>query len=186
MSPREFGYDEITALLAELGRRLEVRGVRADVRLVGGAAVAITGSRRRRTQDIDASYAPAADVDAVAAAMALELDLPANWLNSSAKAWIPRGAKWIELDLDAPIDVATASPETLLAMKLSAARERDEPDIRYLAGILGLTRPEEAARIAEELYGDDDVAYTRSDREDAVIIAADAMDDRRGEEPDQH
>ncbi|MBT2515459.1 hypothetical protein [Arthrobacter sp. ISL-30] len=81
-----------------------------------------------------------------------------GWLNSSAAAWIPSGAKWIEIDLGAAIDAKVASPETLLAMKLSAARDRDQPDIRHLIRRLGIVRPEEAARIAEELYGDDDVA----------------------------
>ncbi|NUP73317.1 MAG: hypothetical protein HOQ07_01485, partial [Sinomonas sp.] len=157
---RDFGRDEVRALLGELGRRLEARGIRADVRLVGGAAVAFTGSTRRRTKDIDAAYAPAVAVEEVAAEMADELDLPGDWLNSSAAAWIPAGAAWTEINLDAPIDAKVASPETLLAMKLSAARDRDQPDIRHLIERLGIDRPEEAVRIAEELYGDDDVAYT--------------------------
>lgn len=178
MSHREFDRDEIVELLRELGRRLEVRGVGAELRLVGGAALFFAGSARRRTKDIDASYAPVVDIEAVVAEMAQDLNLPEDWLNASATAWIPQGAKWIEIDLDAPLRLAVASPETLLAMKLSAARDRDLPDLQFLIHRLGLDGPEDAARIAEEMYGDDDVAYTRSDRADAVLIAREAMEDR--------
>lgn len=170
----DFGIEEIRALLAKLGTRLAARGIDGDIRIVGGAAIAFTGSTRRRTKDIDASYANPAEVEAVAREMAAEYGLPSDWINSSAAAWIPPGATWLEVDLDAPIHARAASAETLLAMKLSAARERDLPDIQYLAQKLHVG-PEEAARIAEDQYGDDDVAYTRADREDAVLIVEEAI-----------
>lgn len=173
---REFTGDEIRALLAELGRRLRDRGIDADLKLVGGAAVAFTGSHRRTTKDVDASYAPSEAVDAVAAEMADDLGLPQGWLNSPSTAWIPRNATWTEIDLDAPIRVQVATPETLLAMKLNRGEDRDLQDIRHLMLTLGISSPEAAAEIAASKYGDDDIAFTGLAREDAVIIAAEAIE----------
>lgn len=72
---RELTLDEIKSLLRELSSRLESAGHNATFRLVGGAAMALSGRDRRVTQDIDASYSSAADVERVVHQIAGERDL---------------------------------------------------------------------------------------------------------------
>ncbi|MGP9787274.1 DUF6036 family nucleotidyltransferase [Glutamicibacter sp. 287] len=129
---KDFTIDEIRELLGELGSRLRAKGITPTIRLVGGAAIAFTGNERRVTQDIDASYTPPADVERVVELMAQERNLPSGWLNSSATAFIPAGAKWVSINLGEGLEAYIASPETLLAMKLSSARDRDMPDLSFL------------------------------------------------------
>jgi hypothetical protein len=53
-----FGRAEINRLLAELDAELVKRGARADLFLVGGAALALAYDARRTTRDLDAAFYP--------------------------------------------------------------------------------------------------------------------------------
>lgn len=71
----------------------------------------------------------ARDTRAWAATVAIELGLPADWLNDGAKGFM-QGISYGPLLIEAPgIKVYQISPEQLLAMKLSAWRgEQDAAD----------------------------------------------------------
>ena len=175
----ELGLEEAMGLLAELGRRLAAEGIHADVRLVGGIAVMLSGSERRTTKDIDASYAPKPDVERIAAQMAAELDLPGDWLNDHAKAFIPDGAEWVEVRTATVtplpgVGIGRADEKTLLAMKMAAERDGDLPDIAHLARKLGLTEPEELVAAAYEQYGEASIPLS-GDRDDYLIVAEEAL-----------
>lgn len=88
MSGGELNATQIHALLQELGRRLQTRGVHSDVKLVGGAALILQGIGNRPTADVDASYVDKAAVNAVVTEMAADYDLPPEWLNSNAAAFV--------------------------------------------------------------------------------------------------
>lgn len=62
-------------LYFELGRS----AVRAQVFVVGGAAVALAYDERRATVDVDAVFAPVAE----------QLGLEEDWLNDGAKSFMP-------------------------------------------------------------------------------------------------
>jgi hypothetical protein len=47
-----FDAEQLRSLLAELSSRLEERGVKGEMFLVGGAAMALAYSRRRATADV--------------------------------------------------------------------------------------------------------------------------------------
>lgn len=145
----------------------------------GGVAKALSGHSRRVTRDVDASYSATDTVEQIIAAIADERGLPTNWLNSSSVTFIPSGATWNEINLGDGRHVFVASLDTLLAMKLSFARQRDMEEISFLVAALGIEDPHEAVRIAEELYGDDDVAYSPVSREDAPIVALEAIEQSR-------
>lgn len=98
------------------------------------------------TQDIDASYSHTEEVEAVARQMAAEHNLPENWLNDSARAFIPDGAQWTAVP-SGPATVLVATDETLLAMKLAAERGKDILDLSLLASRLGITDPEESSTL---------------------------------------
>jgi len=149
------GKKVIVELLEELGRRLDERGVHADMYLVGGGAMALAYNRQRITRDIDAVFEPKAVVYAEAMRMADDLGLPVNWLNDGVKGFLPtRPDGGEQVQLSSPgISVSIASAEYLFAMKGAAARiEEDTEDLRLLAGVLGITTADEALDLIERYY----------------------------------
>ncbi|WP_353580010.1 DUF6036 family nucleotidyltransferase [Arthrobacter sp. YC-RL1] len=96
---RELTLEEIRGLVRELIRRLESDGLAITNRLVGGAAIALSGHSRRVTRDVDASYSATDSVEQIIAAIADERGLPTNWLNSSAAAFIPSGPRGMKSTL---------------------------------------------------------------------------------------
>jgi hypothetical protein len=167
---------DLVELLTELGRRLHDRGVHGDLYVVGGAAMALQLDARRVTRDVDAVFSPPTDVLDAAATIAAERHLPADWLSSSAAAFLPDAPRRGPVLLDVPgLSVAVASPEHLLAMKLAAGRTgRDLDDIATLLDHLGITDARDAASLARRLYGDDSVVLSDPD-ESYEWLAEDAL-----------
>ena len=148
--------DAILSLLGDLSDGLARRGVRADVFLVGGAAMALAYDARRATRDLDAVFAPTSVVRAAAADVAASHDLPEDWLNDAVKGFLPgrdhEARRVFESDA---LRVDVASPRYLLAMKLLAARAgADVEDIRTLYRLSGFTTVEEGLQLVEDAYPD--------------------------------
>ncbi|MCE2541186.1 MAG: nucleotidyltransferase, partial [Acidobacteria bacterium] len=148
---------QLTELLDDLSRRLRRVGVRANVYVVGGAAMTLAYRRDRTTHDIDARIdsGHSATVHAVRE-IARERGLPESWLNEQATSYMPR-----EADARAPtlynspyLVVTGASAEHMLAMKLESGRNTDRQDVEVLLGHLEIRDPDEAARIHERLFPD--------------------------------
>jgi Nucleotidyltransferase of unknown function (DUF6036) len=138
------------ALNEELGRG----GTRADVSVVGGAAMAVAYDARRATVDVDAVFSPTTEVRSAARRVADRLGLDEDWLNYGAKAFIPGPDPGrTNVFEGAHLQVAVASPRFLLAMKLLASRvERDQDDIRTLYELCGYTTAEEGLRLVTSTY----------------------------------
>ena len=135
----EFSADEVADLLAELDRRLRHRGVAAAVFVVGGAAIAAAGVRDNRlTADVDAlSEEPA--VLEEAAALAKDRSIPENWLNPTARMWMPPLPEGVLDRPDHPgLRITYADNGFLLATKLIAQRAKDADDVVALAARLGM------------------------------------------------
>lgn len=147
---RESILDALRALDGELGRV----GVRGEVFIVGGAAMALAYDARRSTVDIDAVFAPSAKVRNAARQVADQLGLEADWLNDAAKAFLPgEDPDRIGVFEGTHLSVAAASPRFLLAMKLLAARvERDTDDIKALYRLCGLETAEEGMDLVQSAY----------------------------------
>ncbi len=154
MPEREFTKARILHALQALGEELTREGVRAQMFIVGGAAMALAYSTRRVTKDIDAVFEPKQTVYAAAAKVAEELGLPEDWLNDAVKGFMPGPD-------DAPrpvpaiegIEVTTASPRYLLAMKLMAMRfGEDDEDIEILLRECDIHSAEEALDVLKQLY----------------------------------
>jgi hypothetical protein len=106
---------EIVDLLTRLAGRLAERGVRGEMYVVGGAAIALAYDERRSTHDIDAVFEPRMVIYDEAAALATELDLPQGWLNDAVKGFLTGPDAEAVSILDLPgLAVATASPRILL------------------------------------------------------------------------
>ena len=154
MPEREFTKARIQHALQALGAELTREGVRAQIFIVGGAAMALAYSTRRVTKDIDAVFEPKQAVYAAAARVAEELGLPEGWLNDAVKGFMPGPD-------DAPrpvpviegIEVTTASPRYLLAMKLIAMRfGEDDEDIEILLRECDIHSTEEALNVLKQVY----------------------------------
>jgi hypothetical protein len=140
--------------LQKLGDELAGRGVHGQIFIVDGAAMALAYATRRVTKDVDAVFEPKAVIYEAAAKVADELGLPDDWLNDAAKAFMPGP------DDDARplpevhgIEITTASPRYLLAMKLMAMRiGEDDQDIELLVRECEIKSAQEALRLLQSLY----------------------------------
>jgi hypothetical protein len=141
----------IERVLARLAERLDRRGVTADLYIFGGAAIALAFDARRATRDIDALFVPHGVVLEEARAVAGEFGLPAWWLNEQASAYVAPGD-----DVKAA-RVFDRPGLRVLAMKVLAARPRDEEDVRLLAGHLGLTTAETVMALTAEIFPDESI-----------------------------
>ena len=138
--------DDIRRLFTELAAELSREGSRAELFLVGGAAIALCFDERRATHDLDAVFAPTDAVRRAAAAVADREGLEPDWLNDAVKGFLPGDDPRALRYFEAPgLSVDVASPEYLLAMKLFSSRaEVDAEDIALLYRHLGYTTVEQA------------------------------------------
>jgi hypothetical protein len=151
---REFTRARILHALQALGEELTSDGVQAQMFIVGGAAMALAYSTRRVTKDIDAVFEPKQTVYAAAAKVAEELGLPEDWLNDAVKGFMPGPDEAPRpVPAVAGIEVTTASPRYLLAMKLIAMRfGEDDEDIEILLRECDIDSAEEALNVLKLVY----------------------------------
>lgn len=150
------GKPELTALLTELGDELAGQGLRGDLLVIGGAAMALAYDARRTTRDVDGIFEPKQRVYEAAEVVARRHDLEPGWLNDAAKALDPPGTEvGAHVVLDVPgLTVSVPAPEKLLALKVAAARvDRDADDILRLAQQCGLTNAQEIVDLTERVIG---------------------------------
>ena len=154
MPERQFTGAKILQALQALGDELTRRGVRGQIFVVGGAAMALAYSTRRVTKDIDAVFEPKSAIYDAAATVADDLGLPENWLNDAAKGYMPGSDVNPRPIADIHgIEVTTASPRYLLAMKLMAMRfGEDDEDIEILLRECDLHSAEEAIDLLQHMY----------------------------------
>jgi hypothetical protein len=154
VSERPFTRVKILNALQALGDELTRQGVRGQIFIVGGAAMALAYSTRRVTRDIDAVFEPKSSIYTAAVRVAEELGLPEDWLNDAVKGFMPgedENARPVP-DITG-IEITTASPEYLLAMKLMAMRfGEDDEDIQILLGACGLHKVEDVLSLLERIY----------------------------------
>jgi hypothetical protein len=154
VSDRQFTRARIVAALEELGQELTSVGIRGQVFIVGGAAMALAYSTRRVTRDIDAVFEPKLAIYQAAERVAARLDLPEDWLNDGVKGFLPGADRdAVPLPEIVGIEVTAASPRYLLAMKLLAMRfGEDDDDITILLRQTGIESPDEALALLARMY----------------------------------
>jgi hypothetical protein len=148
--PRARRAVSVPSLNDELGRR----GAKADLFLVGGAALALAYDAARATRDLDAVFLPTDVVRAAASAVAERHALAADWLNDAVKGFLPGpdpgATRYFEAD---HLTVDVASAEYLLAVKLFASRvEADAEDIAFLYRTLGYTTVDQGLDLVQSVY----------------------------------
>jgi hypothetical protein len=145
--------DQIEAALAMLDVELGRAGQRASLHLVGGAVMCLVFRAREATRDVDGWFDDPGVVRAAAARVATALQLPEDWLNDAAKAFLPAGARFESWRVLPNLEIFVADARTLFAMKCAAARtEEDAGDMRVLACELDITTAHEALAVVEQYY----------------------------------
>lgn len=145
--------DAILFYLAELNQELENLDVVGEVCLYGGAVMCLVYSARPSTKDVDAIFQPTQQLREAIARVADAHNLRDDWLNDAVKGFVVHHPQ--RIFLDAPnLKVYVPEPDYLLAMKTLASRvdTTDQQDIRFLIGLLGLTKPEEVFALLEKYY----------------------------------
>ena len=89
MSRGPLSAGDIRRLFGELAAELDAAGQRAEIFLVGGAAIALCFDGRRATRDLDAIFVPTDSVRRAAAAVADREGLDPDWLNDAVKGFLP-------------------------------------------------------------------------------------------------
>ena len=155
---------DLLEALRELILELRAQKVRGEIRIVGGAALALSYFERDVTQDIDVMNVRGGDNEAVAEAarsVASKLDLNETWLNFEvtridALPTLGKEVEWHTIFSSDEITIQVASAEALLAMKLRANRPgRDVNDIRALLAVVGITDVASAEKLYESFYPGD-------------------------------
>jgi hypothetical protein len=151
---RQLTRAKIVEALQALGEELRREDIHGQVFIVGGAAMALAYSARRVTVDIDAIFEPKAAIYEAAVKVAADLGLPEDWLNDAAKGFMPGPDRDPQPVPEVEgIEITTASPRYLLAMKLMAMRfGEDERDIELLLRECGIKSAEEALNVLTQLY----------------------------------
>jgi hypothetical protein len=149
-----FTRAKILSALEALGDELTRRGVRGQIFIVGGAAMALAYSTRRVTRDIDAVFEPKSSIYEAAARVAEDLGLPEDWLNDAVKGFMPGEDEHARpVPEIAGIEITTASPQYLLAMKLMVMRfGEDDDDIQVLLHACELHKVEDVLDLLKRVY----------------------------------
>ncbi|HXA16471.1 MAG TPA: hypothetical protein VN380_05740 [Thermoanaerobaculia bacterium] len=119
------------ALSDELGRQ----GERADIAVVGGAALVLLFRARESTKDVDAYFLrpEASLIRSAATVVSARLALPDDWLNDGAKGYLVGISEGAVLFHSTSLTVRSAALPQLLAMKLAAWRDAiDRSDAELL------------------------------------------------------
>ena len=157
---RLLGRRELERAFRELEGRLASRGVRAHVYVVGGAAMVMAYRRSRTTMDVDALVIDHREAVLEAAAeVARDLRLDQEWLNDDVRtqARVPAvpDARAKVLYESPHLVVTGASEAHMLAMKVNAAREADEQDIKWLVRRVGARTMAGLEEIHRDVFRDE-------------------------------
>lgn len=147
--------DEIKQYLSELNDELELKGIKGEVSLFGGAVMALAFRSRVTTKDVDAIFYPTAEIRAAVKTIGERHGLAENWLNDGVKGYVVAHQKRILFSMPNLI-VFIPESDYLLAMKAIAARTgtEDEADITKLIESMNLTSPNQVFSIIEKYYPD--------------------------------
>lgn len=152
---------DIERYLAELGAELKNRGIKKPVRilLIGGAYMLLLANASRSTKDIDIfwldedglqrAYAPLRES---VQAIKQKYNLEADWLNYLAQmlmydeVLVPDGALWKRFG---PLHVYAPEVEYILALKITAGRQKDLEDCAILLPKTKIRTREQAQQVLD-------------------------------------
>lgn len=150
---------DLRRLFSLLNDELARSNITGELYLVGGAVMCLAYAARPSTQDVDALFRPPTEVRQAAARVALQAQLPEDWLNDGVKGFMSAQGEFAPF-LELPnLKILIAQPEYLLAMKCLSfrigAEFHDEDDVRYLLRHLDIRSHEQALGVIGRYYPSD-------------------------------
>lgn len=138
-----FGKDQIDSYLKEVAkqyRKLNRKGMPAEITLIGGASILINYGFRDSTYDVDALIQASSSMKDAISYVTDTMGLPNGWLNEdfkNTKSYTPRLVNYSKYyrTFSNVVTVRTITGEYLVAMKLMAYRQYKH-DISDIVGIL--------------------------------------------------
>lgn len=138
-----FGKDQIDNYLKEVAkqyRKLNRKGMPAEITLIGGASILINYSFRDSTYDVDALIQASSSIKDAINYVTDTMGLPNGWLNDDFKhttSYTPRLVTFSQhyRTFSNTVTIRTITGEYLVAMKLKAFRQYKH-DISDIVGIL--------------------------------------------------
>ena len=128
--------ERIIENLKHLNEKLKEREVKGKAALVGGAVMCLVMKTRESTRDIDAIFEPKSIIYECIEKVAQEKNLPRNWLNDSVKGFMSTEAEFqLHLELS-NLEILTAVPEYMLAMKCLSSRADSESELDDIKNLL--------------------------------------------------
>jgi hypothetical protein len=146
--------EEMLLYLNEINERLARDNKHGEILLVGGAALTLAFDARGFSKDIDAVFYPASDMQEIIADMANKHNLRDDWLNDDVRIYVTDKMNFVPFLEMSNLIVSSADAETLLALKLTAARDdfisSDLSDSVFLMKHLGIKHEAELFEIIEK------------------------------------
>ena len=138
-----FGKDQIDSYLKEVAkqyRKLNRKGMPAEITLIGGASILINYGFRDSTYDVDALIQASSSMKDAINYVTDSLELPNGWLNDDFKntpSYTPKLVAYSKYyrTFSNMVNIRTITGEYLVAMKLRAFRQYKH-DISDIVGIL--------------------------------------------------
>jgi hypothetical protein len=170
----------IEQYLAELGVELKNRGVKKPVRvlLIGGAYMLLLANAPRSTQDIDIfwmdedgfqqAYGPLRDSTQ---AVMQKYGLDTDWLNYLTQMLlfdeviVPEGKLWKKFG---PLHIFAPASEYILALKITAGRQKDLEDCAILLPKTEIRTRKQARQIVNQYILPDGQQHHAEDIENAL------------------
>ncbi len=151
--------------LALLARKIEARGLEAEITIFGGTVMMPAYNLRGGTKDVDATFQPREELQPLIAEVAVELNLASDWLNDNIGKFAPNAGPATNIafgELAAPPGIRFSRPTArkMLAMKARAARlprpghGGDLHDLAFLIKHTGTKTIEQINEIFDRFYGD--------------------------------
>lgn len=150
-----------------LDRELAGTGARAELKLAGGAVMALLYDTTRVTRDVDGvameGHGPLMEA---ARRVAAELHLPAGWLDEGVSAYLSqRPDRAVPVFDGAALSVHAVSLRHMIALKARRAWAQDLADLQVLTAKAGIAEAQEVLAVVEDLFPDDPI----SDRARAAV-----------------
>ncbi|MBL6990601.1 MAG: hypothetical protein ISR65_12525 [Bacteriovoracaceae bacterium] len=145
---------QIITLFEKLNEALKRQNEIGEIGIVGGAVMCLVYQARASTKDVDAIFEPADIIRKLAAVIAVDNQLPPDWLNDGVKNFlVPNFIKNEVLNLS---NLRIWAPESkyMLAMKCISARwdTHDRDDVIFLISFLKLKKAQHVFNIIQNYY----------------------------------
>lgn len=182
--------DDIPNVLQAVGELLAADDQRIGIVVIGGAALNLLGVVDRATRDVDVvavTEAPGhlgniarpprplpAALSAAIAQVALDFDLPENWMNSGPSGqwdvgFLPGFAERIAWTTYGGLDVGLADRLDLICFKLDAAADQPTSNSRHFRDLVALNPSDDEIKVASKWVHEKNVGIEHQTIIDRVV-----------------